>query len=108
MSSLTVRSEPWAAFPNDDTTVRQLALAMTQFDLELLVDDRLVVSLVQAVGTDQEPPSADELAAVLYGDEADYIIEDQSGVYELPDFGAAAAFEAEARDRHHEDDQDLV
>lgn len=102
MSSLTIRPKPWAAYPDQTTTLAQLAVALTEFDLEIQVDQDLEVLLVQSYGTEQEPPSAEELAQALYGAEADYLIED-SGIHRAVDLA-----DLEARDRHFEDDQDLV
>ena len=100
MSSLEIRKDPWAAFPSNDTTLAQVAVAMTMFDLEVLVDDELVVRLVQVPGTDREPPSTEELAQALYYADEDLIVAEESGVFELPEF--EDLFDAEARDRHAE------
>lgn len=100
MSSLEIRNDPWAAIPSDDTTIGQLAEAVHAFDLEVLVSDDLEVSLQMLPDDDRDPPATDELARMIYGDRADLIVAEASGVFELPDF--EDLFDAEAQDRNAE------
>ena len=49
---------------------------------------------------DRDPPATDELARMIYGDRADLIVAEASGVFELPDF--EDLFDLEAQDRNAE------
>lgn len=104
MSSLNVRLEPWAAFPSKDTTILQLENGLRRFpDLRIQVDAELEVSLVIA-RPGATPPATDELASAIYAGDAELIVSEDTGAFELPDI--ADLYDQEAKDRHFEDDAD--
>jgi len=99
VSSLTVRKKPWAAFPSCDTTVAQIAPAILEFNLAVDVTADLVVYLKRRDGDNSPPPSTDELALAMYGeDDHDLLVAEETGEHQRLE----QAFEAEAKDRHEE------
>lgn len=97
MSSLNVRTEPWAAFPSPATTIGEITQALVAFpDLRVHVGDDLDVTLVLAHrrGT---PPSADDLAIAMFGD-VGLVSTEETGERRRLEL----AFDAEAADRNAE------
>ena len=101
MSSLNITPNPWRAFPGQDTTIRQLTDAIQAFP-ELILDVAQVtfeISFILDFNAGR-PPKTDELAAVLYPDDDELIISEDTSV-------GLRAIDAEAMDRHIEQDLDL-
>lgn len=89
-----MRREPWAAFPSEDTTVAQLGHVVQILGLEVQVRNDGTVFLVQSALDPMDPPPAEVVAHLLYGDDHELIVTEDTGTFE--------AFDQEARDRHAE------
>jgi hypothetical protein len=98
MSSLNVRTEPWAAFPSADTTIAQLAPAVLEFNLEVDVTTDLDVYLKRRDGDNSPPPTMEELGVAMFGEGHNAILVTETGTHRrLED-----SFDEEAADRNAE------
>ncbi len=107
MSSLNVNKtvDAWEAIPSLDTTVGALAAAVNEFGLEVVVRLDGSVSLVLPQLPGDGPPTTEELAAVMYGDDdPELIVSEDSGTFTKPTVEEfeAQSFEDEAQDRNAE------
>jgi hypothetical protein len=84
VSSLNIRTEPWAAFPSADTTVAQLAPAILEFNLEVDVTTDLDVYLKRRDGDNSPPPNMEELGASMFGEGHNAILVTESGIRKAP------------------------
>ena len=99
VSSLNVKTEPWAAYPSPDTTLAQLAPAILECELEVDGTTDLTVYLKRRDGDDSPPPNLEELGRALFGEDHNAIlVTEYTGEHRRLD----EAFEAEAKDRHAE------
>ena len=101
MSSLNVTSSNvgWRACPGPETTLDQLSRALKAFpQLELDVDhDTLAISFVIVDGHE---PDTEELAQVMFADDEELIVSEDTGTFFA--FDSEESFDLEAQDRNAE------
>lgn len=113
--SLTIQKKtgflPWRAHPGPETTIAELEAAVSMLKLDVLRttdDEILLVQTDQAIRDQVPPPFIEELALVMFGDEADEAtLVEETGQFTKPtveefEDQAAASFDDEAQDRNAE------
>ncbi len=98
VSSLTVRADPWRAYPSPDTTLAQLAPAVLEFELEVDVTTDLIVYLKRRDGDKNPTPTMEELGKAMFGEGHNAILVTETGAHRRLE----ESFDDEARDRHEE------
>lgn len=113
--SITVQKKdgflPWRAHPGPETTIAELELAVSLLKLDILRttdDEILLVQTDEAIRDQAQPPFIEELALIMFGDDADQAtLVEETGQFTKPtveefEDQAAASFDEEARDRNAE------
>ncbi len=110
--SLTVQKKlgilPWRAHPGPETTIAELEAAVSMLKLDVLRttdDEILLVQTDEAIREQTPPPFIEELALVMFGDDADEAtLVEETGQFTKPTVEEfeAQSFEDEARDRNAE------
>ncbi len=110
--SLTIQKKtgflPWRAHPGPETTIAELEAAVSLLKLDILRttdDEILLVQTAEAIRNQDQPPFIEELALVMFGEEADEAtLVEETGAFTKPTVEEfeAQSFEDEARDRNAE------
>ena len=107
--SITIQAKagplPWRAHPSEDTTVGELEAAISLFKLDILRttdDEILIVQTDEAIREGADPPAMEELGRAMFGPDHNAILVTETGIRRKLE----ASFEAEAQDRHFEEDAD--
>ena len=71
----------WRVYPDLDTTVGELALALAAYPITCVVDEQGAVCLQMIGETDDGAPKMDALAGALWGPDNPATLVDESGLY---------------------------